>query len=284
VGLRRNWRTNRIVFFFISLFLCSGLILTSVAGIIAPVEGIAATPLNFLAGIFNDLTQGAGGLFSDLAEIQDLRARNAELEEALAQFQAELVELREIASDYQRLADLLDYTSSVQNQETTAAEVINYDQNGLLRTIAINRGTRDGITRGMPVVTRQGLVGRVINVTANASRVLLVTDPSSHVSARLQTTRDQGSVQGQLTGNLRMVMIPQEAEVRVGDLVFTSGLGGNFPPDIPIGQITSKHQFEFELNQEAEVHSLVDFDTLEFVLVITSFQPIDLSAFEDEES
>jgi rod shape-determining protein MreC len=81
-----------------------------------------------------------------------------------------------------------------------------------------------------------------------------------------------------------MVMIPQEAEVRVGDLVFTSGLGGNFPPDIPIGQITSKHQFEFELNQEAEVHSLVDFDTLEFVLVITSFQPIDLSAFEDEES
>lgn len=282
--MRRNWRTNRIVFFFISLFLCSGLILTSVAGIIAPVEGIAATPLNFLAGIFNDLTRGAGGLFSDLAEIQDLRARNAELEEALAQFQAELVELREIASDYQRLSDLLDYTSSVQNQETIAAEVINYDQNSLLRTIAINRGTRDGITRGMPVVTHQGLVGRVINVTANASRVLLVTDPSSHVSARLQTTRDQGSVQGQLTGNLRMVMIPQEAEVRVGDLVFTSGLGGNFPSDIPIGQITSKHQFEFELNQEAEVHSLVDFDTLEFVLVITSFQPIDLSAFEDEES
>lgn len=258
--------------------------MTSIAGIIAPVEGFAATPLNFLAGIFNDLTQGSGGLFDDLTEIQDLRARNAELEEALALFQAELVELREIASDYQRLSDLLNYTSTAQNQETVAAEVINYDQNGLIRTIVINKGTRDGITRGMPAVTRQGLVGRIINVTANASRVLLVTDTSSHVSARLQTTRDQGSVQGQLTGNLRMGMIPQEADVQVGDVVVTSGLGGNFPPDIVIGQITSKRQFEFELNQEAEVRSLVEFDTLEFVLVITSFQPIDLSAFDDEES
>jgi rod shape-determining protein MreC len=272
------------MFLFFSIFLCSLLILTSAAGILGPFEGIAATPLNFLAGIFNDITQGTGNLFDDLTEIQSLRARNAELEEALAQLQAEVVELREIGSDYQRLSDLLDYTSSVQNQETVAAEVVNYDQNGILRTIAINRGTRDGISQGMPVISGQGfLVGRIINVTANASRVLLVTDTSSYVSARLQTTRALGSVQGQLTGNLRMMMIPQEAAVQVGDVVETSGLGGNFPPDIVIGQITSKRQFEFELNQEAEVRSLVDFGTLEFVLVVTSFQPIDLSAFEDEE-
>ena len=119
---------------------------------------------------------------------------------------------------------------------------------------------------------------------ATSSRVLLVTDPSSAVSARLQTTRAQGSVVGLLTGNLRMIMIPLDADVQEGDIVITSGLGGNFPPDIPIGQVTSKRQFEFELNQTAEVLSLVDFDTLEFVLVITSFQPVDFSAFEDESS
>ena len=281
-SLRRNQRSNRIVFFFSVIVLCSGLILTSIAGIMAPVEGLAATPLNFLTGIFNDLTQTIDQALGDLTEIQELRERNAELEETLAQFQAELVDLREIAGDYQRLSALLEYTSQARNQETVAAEVINYDQNSLLRTIVINRGTRDGIGRGMPVVTLEGLVGHVIDVTANASRVLLVTDPSSFVSARLQTTRAQGSVQGRLTGNMRMIMIPLEAEVQVGDVVMTSGLGGNFPADIPIGQVTSKRQFEFELNQEAEVRSLVDFDSLEFVLVITNFQPVDLSAFEDE--
>jgi rod shape-determining protein MreC len=281
--LRSNWRLNRITLLFISLFVCSSLILLSIAGAMAPAEWLASTPLYFLSDIFNDLTQDAGGLYDDLTEIQTLRARNAELEEALANFQGELVELREIAGDYQRLADLLDYTSAAENQETVAADVINYDQNGLIRTIVINRGSRDGVSEGMPVVTKQGLVGRIINVTANASRVLLVTDSSSFVSARLQTSRAQGSIQGQLTGNLRMIMIPLDANVQIGDVVVTSGLGGNFPPDIVIGQVTSNRQFEFELNQQAEIRSLVNFNTLEIVLIITSFQPIDISAFDEDE-
>lgn len=264
------------------MFLCAGLIVTSQVGLLAPIEGIAAVPLNILSGIFNrialSLTNGA----EDFAELQSLRERNADLEEALAQFQAELVELREIASDYQRLAELLDYTTTVSNQEFLAADVINVDTSGFLRTITINRGTRDGVAIGMPVVTRQGLVGRILEVSANAARVLLVTDPSSAVSARLQTTRVEGSVVGQLSGNLRMTFIPIGQAIQEGDLVITSGLGGNFPPDIVIGQVTSIRQFEFELYQEAEVRSLNNFDTLEIVLVITNFQPVDLSIFEQD--
>lgn len=279
--MRRTVRSNRIVTFMIALALCGGLIMTSAQGTTRPLEGIVAIPLNFMASTVNNFARNFDDTFSALTEVQSLRQRNAELEEALAQFQAEVVELREVASDYQRLAELLEYTSAAQNQETLAAEVISYDQSGLRRTIVINRGARDGLARGMPVVTRQGLVGRIIDVTANASRVLLVTDESSSVNARLQTTRAQGSVVGRLTGNLRMIMIPLDAEVQEGDLVITSGLGGNFPPDIVIGQVTSRRQFEFELNQQAEVRSLIDFDTLEFVLVITNFQPIDLSAFNN---
>ena len=258
------------------------LIVTSMAGTLSSVEGILTAPLNVIAGIFNDISSGVTTLFDDLAEIQDQREYIAELEEALARSQSELVELREIASDSQRLANLLDYVSTAQGQETVTAEVINYDPNALLRTIVINKGTRDGIARGMPVVTAQGLVGRVIEVSGNASRVLLVIDPNSNVTARLQNSRAQGTVEGLLTGNLRMRLIPLDADVQVGDIVITSGLGGSFPPDIPIGQVTSRRQLQFELNQEAEVRSLVNFDTLEFVLVITNFQPIDIGVFEDE--
>ena len=278
----RNWRSNRRLFLAVSMFLCFGLIVTSQTGLLAPVEGIAAVPLNLLSGIFNRVALGLTNGAEDFTELQSLRERNADLEEALAQFQAELVELREIASDYQRLAELLDYTTTVSNQEFLAADVINVDTSSFLRTITINRGTRDGVAIGMPVVTRQGLVGRVLEVSANAARVLLVTDPSSAVSARLQTTRVEGSVVGQLTGNLRMEFIPLDQTIQEGDLVITSGLGGNFPPDIVIGQVTSIRQFEFELYQEAEVRSLNNFDSLEIVLVITNFQPVDLSVFEQD--
>ncbi|GAB4331410.1 MAG: hypothetical protein Kow00117_16500 [Phototrophicales bacterium] len=281
--MRRRMRSNRFIFFLVCMFACGCLIITSAAGSLAGIEGFAGTPLNILSGIFTDVTQGLDNLVSDLREIQRLRARNAELEEALARSQAELVELREIASDAQRLAALLDYTNTFTNQETIVAEVISYDPNALFKTIVINKGSRDGIAPGMPVVTDQGLVGRVIDVTSNAARVLLIIDPSSYVSARLQTTRAQGSVRGQLTGNLEMIMIPLDAEVQEGDIVITSGLGGNFPPDIPIGQVTSKRQFEFELNQVAQIRSLINFDTLEFVLVVTSFEPVDLSVFEEPE-
>jgi rod shape-determining protein MreC len=252
----------------------------SAAGTTGPAEGIIATPLNLLTGVFNNVSQNINRSVTDLVEIQDLRRRNAELEESLAQFQAELVELREIASDYQRLADLWEYASAARDQETLIAEVIGYDQSSLRRTIVINRGARDGVTRGMPVVVREGLVGRIISVTANAARVLLITDESSYVNARLQTSRAPGTVVGRLTGNLRMMMIPLDADVREGDLVLTSGLGGNFPSDLVIGTVQSRRQFEFELNQQAEVRSLVDFDTLEFVLVITNFQPVDISELE----
>lgn len=276
----RNWRSNRPLFLAASLFLCFGLMILSQLGVLAPVENLAAIPLNVISGVFNDVALAAVGGVTDLAELQNLRQRNADLEEALAQFQTELVELREIASDYERLAQLLDYTTSVTNQEFVTADVINVDQTGLRRTIVINRGTRDGIRAGMPVVTGQGLVGRVLDVAATASRVLLITDRDSAVSARLQSSRAQGSVRGQLSGNLRMTMIPLGANVQTGDLVITSGLGGNFPPDMVIGVVTSTRQFEFELFQEAEVTSLNNFDTLEFVLVITSFEPVDLSVFE----
>ncbi len=252
-------------------------------GLLSPLESLASIPLNIISGAFTNITLSVVGGVTDLAELQDLRQRNADLEEALAQFQSELVELREIASDYERLTELLDYTTTTANQAFVTADVINVDQTGLRRTITINRGARDGLDIGMPVVTGQGLIGRVLDVSANAARVLLMTDRDSAVSARLQSTRVQGSVRGQLSGNLRMTLIPLGDNLQVGDLVITSGLGGNFPPDIVIGVVTSIRQFEFELFQEAEVTSLNNFDTLEFVLVMTSFEPIDIGVFDQPE-
>src|SRR5215207_3666188 len=188
-GFRRNWRSNRVLYLIVCLIACAGLIFASRAGVLGPVEGLLAAPLNAITGVLNRAALSISNAVKDLSEIQSLRQRNADLEEALAQFQSELVDLREISSDYQRLTDLLDYTTRAQNQQFVTADVVGVDESSFLRTITVNRGARDGISIGMPVVTGQGLVGRVMDVSANASRVLLLTDQSSAVSARLQTSR-----------------------------------------------------------------------------------------------
>jgi rod shape-determining protein MreC len=276
----RNWRSNRLLFLGVCLVIALGLIVISQAGFLDPIKGIVAAPLNFVTSIFNRTTQDAVKVADMSSDVPTLQKRVADLEEALARYQSELVELREVANDYQRLSELVNYTSQTQNQEFLAADVIsNADSNALLQTISINKGTRDGISIGMPVVTQLGLVGRVSDVTANASRVLLITDVSSAISGRLQTTRDEGSIVGQASTDLRMEFIPLNANVQEGDIVITSGLGGNLPAGIVIGQITGVQQREFELFQNAVVRSLNNFATLETVLVVTNFQPVDLSVF-----
>lgn len=280
--MRLDGRPNRFLLLALTLVICGGLMLLGIAGILAPVEDIAAAPLHGVSGALNRLSISLNRAFAELNSLGQLRDRIAVLEEQLASRQIELIQLREAASDYDRLASLLSYTTALENQEFLTADVIAFDPSGIARSMIINRGTRDGVAVGMPVATDLGLVGRIVSVSANAAQVQLIHDENSAVSARLQTTRAEGSVIGQASGVLRMTFIDLDENIIQGDLVITSGLGGNFPPDMVVGQVTSIRQFEFELFQEAEVRSLIDFDTLEFVLVITSFQPIDISLFDAE--
>jgi len=271
---------NRTPLFLVTLAACFTLIVLSGGGALRPLEGLLAVPLNALTGLFS----GAGRAVNDLTTGQRTPEEQliyvADLERQLARITAEVVALREIGGDYQRLADLVTYVSQNESQEVVAADVISRDTVSSLRTLVINRGARDGVRVGMPVVTGQGLVGRVINVSANAARVQLIISEFSSISARTQTNRVEGAVIGLASGALRITLLPQGAQVQVGDLVLTSGLGGNLPPDIVIGQVTSTRQFESDIEQSAEVRSLVDFDRLEIVLVVTSFEEVDLSVFD----
>ena len=283
--MRRNWYKNRIVFLLVTLFFCLGLIGLSSLGILKSIEDFAATPLQILTRVMTRFSLAATDAGVSYSDIEAMRQRNAELEVQLAELTGEVVQLREIASDYERLADLLEYTSSTQNQEFVTADVIGQGPIGFVRSIMINKGTREGLAVGMPVVTDKGLVGRIFRVTANAAQVQLVTDQNSYVNGRLQSSRAEGTVRGQglETGAMEMLFIPLGIEIQGGDLVVTSGLGGNFPPDMVIGQVRSVRNLEFELTQEAQIASLIDFGRLEFVLVVTSFEPIDLTLFEEPE-
>ena len=213
-------------------------------------------------------------------DIVTLRTRNAELEAQVSQLQAQLIELQQRVNETEILAALVDFSRSNPESTYKAASVIGRDPSPFLHYIIINRGSNDDIRRGMPVVTNQGLVGRVDAVIADAARVQLITDPSSSVNVYLQNADTSAVLYGSVTGDVSLYLISQNSSVEAGDLILTSGLGGGYPADIIIGQVITVRSLEFELFQQATVQPAVDFSRLEIVLVITNFRPVDIAPLE----
>lgn len=210
-------------------------------------------------------------------DIASLRQRNLELEAEVSELQAQVIQLQQEVGEAQILAALVDFSRANPQNTYKAAAVIGRDPSPFLQYVIINRGSNDGILRGMPIVTDQGLVGRVDAVIADAARVQLITDPASNVNIRLQNAEVDASLIGSVTANLTLELIPQDASVELGDLVLTSGLGGGYPPDMIIGQVVNVRSRDFDLFQQATVQPVVDFNRLQIVLVIVNFRPVDIS-------
>lgn len=254
-------------------------------GVLVPVEGLfvrATAPLQkgmtSFADQFGDLTQA-------VRDLRDLRQQNEQLETENANLLLEIVRLREIEVEVVLMRDLLSFAQAHPTFEIQGAHVIGRvigrDPSNLQRFITLDAGKEAGIERNMPVVTDRGLVGRISDVGEGWSRVLLIIDATSTVNALTQSTRASGLVQGRPDGSLTMHSIPQSDTASVGDTVFTSGLGGNLPRQILIGQITEVERKDYELYQSAAVQPTVDFDHLEVVLVLANFEPIEETTDEE---
>ncbi|MFQ5812551.1 MAG: rod shape-determining protein MreC [Anaerolineae bacterium] len=260
------------------------LILLSLAGIaldqnedLQPIEDLA---LRFVVPVQEKMTSLANNI-SDLTQttrdIRELRHRNEELQGLADSLMIENVRLKEIESENETLRRLLGFTQANPTHSYKAAEVkgrvIGRDPSNFLSYLTIDSGSQQGIEKGMPVVTERGLVGRITDVGSNWAKVMLIIDPSSSVNALIQSSRATGVVEGQVGRSLLMKYIPQGETVNVNDIVLTSGLGGNFPQKLIIGQVTAVHQRDIEMFQQADIRPTVDFNRLEIVLVITNFSP-----------
>ncbi len=210
-------------------------------------------------------------------DVASMRQRNAELEAEVARLQTQMIELQQQVTETQILSALVDFARASPENTYKAATVIGRDPSPFLRYVIINIGSNDGIRRGMPVVTEQGLVGRVDAVTPDAARVQLIADPSSAVNVSLQNSKTEAMLVGSITGDLSLDMISQDVTVQPGDGVLTSVLGGGYPPNILVGQVISVRKLDYELFQQATVQPIVNYDQLQFVLVITNFKPMELA-------
>ena len=207
-------------------------------------------------------------------DIVTLRTRNAELEAQVSQLQTQVIDLQQRVNETEILAALVDFSRANPESSYKAASVIGRDPSPFQHYVIINRGSNDGLQRGMPVVTNEGLVGRIDAVIADAARIQLITDPSSSVNIHLKNANTDALLIGSVTGDVSLDLISQDAVINSGDLILTSGLGGGFPPDLIVGQVVNVRKLPAELFQQATVQPAVDFSRLQIVLIITNFRAI----------
>ena len=261
-----------------------GLIALALGGYLTPVSRYILTPLVTVQTWLSTRFQAVQNYLDAPQDMARLRQRNTELEAEVSRLQTEIIELKQQISETRVLEALVDFARVNPDNQYIAAKVIGRDPNPFLQYVIVNRGSDDGLRRGMPVVTQQGLVGRVAAVTAGAARVQLISDNGSSVNVLLEPSRAPAALEGDLTGDLSLDMIPQSAKVSVGDLVLTSGLGGNFPSNILVGQVSNVRSRDNDLFQRAAVQPSVELPQLEIVLVITNFRPVDMSPLIPGES
>src|SRR5246127_969503 len=223
------------------------------------------------------LSSGAGlqkqitSVRSNLKSLDDLQAENSSLRVENRSLKATNQSLRDVEHEVNRLRHALNYRErSV--FKLIAAEVIARDSSTWWRTVTINRGKRDSIETDMPVVTDVGLVGKTTTVSAAVSVVLLVSDETCRVAASVEGSREQGIVSGQrvttgLTPLLDLNFLSKQADLKPGQKVYTSGVGGVFPSGLLIGVVKSFRVRE--LDGQAQLTPSVDLSHLEDVFVVT---------------
>ena len=248
----------------------------------APIRNLAQIALSPLQSALSQTAREFSDQFETSADIQALRAENIQLETLNNQLMVDNVRLKEVERENEVLRQLLNYTQTnpqfSYEVTTVKGRSVGFDPTNLLYFVYVDVGARSGLSAGMPVITDRGLVGRVTVVGPNSAQVLMLIDPASAVNAITQQGRATGVVRGHIDGILTMERIPPNAEINPGDIVLTSGLGGNFPNKLVIGQITEVVQRDQDMFQQAQIRPTVDFGELETMLIITSFEPVDFEA------
>ena len=256
----------------IMVTLALGLTIVGQAGLLDPFQGIflkVTTPVDSaLNGIFRpvaDFLANAGNVNSLEDENRRLRLENEDLQNRVTQ-------LKQDADRVKELEQALKINQGATSGIRVAANVVNRDSSAFTDVISIDRGANDGIKAGMVVLSSQGsLVGTVTKTFGTSAFIRLITDSKSKVAAQVVDSKADGIIQGEANRVLSFGLA--QGDVKVGDTIVTSGIGGNYPAGLPIGKVSEVGGAPQDLFRKVKVEPIVRLSTARTVLVLTSFTP-----------
>lgn len=209
-------------------------------------------------------------LWNSYVDLVEVSKENKKLRQELKRAKLQIFKLKQDSKELQRLQKLLQFSSptdwSYQGARILAHEM---GPNAILKSLLVDKGTADGIDKNTPVVTPEGIVGRVLRTSLHYSTVLLVSDPNSHIPVKGKKTRTNGIIKGQGTySDLDLSYVPKNAKLLRGEMLVTSGLGRIFPKGIPVAKITKIEKSDLSLFKHVQAKSVVNLKKLEEVLLI----------------
>ena len=214
----------------------------------------------------------AGRKVADVAaifsEIANLRKDNQRLSEDLIRAKVDSVKLAELEIENQELKKLLNYKEAHPEMKLISANVIGLDPTNFYDSVVIDRGSDDGIEKGMAVVLLGVLVGKIDQVMPRTSQVLLITSKDSIVQVMLESSRTAGVLKGGISG-MTLENIPLDTPVAAEENVITSGLGGRLAKGLFVGKAGKEVSVKSDIFKTVEVKSEVNFSKLEILFVIS---------------
>ncbi len=252
--------TLLLVFSILSLSLKRSPALRKVQEVVVSMTAPGLAGLEYIGRSAKQLWQGYFYLVG-------VRRENAVLQRQLEEYKQREVRYQEAQQALTRLEVLLDLKRQVA-LPVIGARVIAYDPTLWSRSAIINQGKAQGVKEGLPVLAPQGIVGRIVAVYPEYSKVMLIVDRKSGADAMVQRTRIRGMLKGKGGNRCSLEFVPKSADVKVGDLVLASGLVGLYPKGLVFGKVTEANKKNPGVFQEIEVTPSVDLSTLEEVLVV----------------
>ena len=207
------------------------------------------------------------GTFQKYIFLVNLERENRMLKQKIAELQEENHRAKEVTLAFDRLKQLLQFREK-NSPSMIGAEVIGQDPSSWFKSVTIDKGERDGVKKGMAVISPAGVIGQILKTAPHYATVLLITDYNSAVDSIVQGTRAKAIVEGKGENRCQLKYLLRTEEVAVGDAVVTSGMAGNFPKGLMVGEIKKVDKKGYGVFQYAELAPSVDLTKLEEVFVI----------------
>lgn len=215
------------------------------------------------------LWKGVLNVPASLSSFRKVSKQNAELKEELKNLQPKLAVLDGLIKENNRLREALFFKErNPYRFRLLAAQVVGKSPDPWFSILEVSQGSRAGIRIDMPVMVKEGLVGRVVEVSKFSSKIMLITDAESSIAAVDARSRDFGLVKGGSVDKLFMKYVDAGGDIGMGDSIVTSHISTVFPPGIPIGEVSQATKKEHDLFYHIEIKPAVDFSKIEEVFII----------------
>jgi rod shape-determining protein MreC len=279
---RERYRNQKYIHLALAILLLSQLVLMAVSARTVGTTGDeqslfrtwVMTLVTPVESLFTGATSGIGSIWTGYVDLRGVRDRNTTLEAENAAMRAEIEQARLAAAENARLREMLDI-GPLLKYDTVVAQVVARDTTAWFKRVVVNKGTRAGIKLDHPVITPNGLVGRVVAVGPNFAQIQLITDEHAGVGGRLVTARAAGEVKGRGDGFCRFKSITGLVDVAQGEAILTSGLDRIYPAGILVGYVESATPGSGAAPIDIVVRPAADLDRLSELMVL-KVEPSDI--------